>query len=511
MKLKKVAILFAFLLLLVSCGQDAERGEDINATVKAPTTHKLPLGGVWKLSKVVDLQKNLSSLPDFKVGDSFYLAPQMVAISEFITTEPSFSTKFVNLKNFLKSRYVNANQLPSFSVENTMILMIRDNDVFSLDLISLGEGKMAFVYESRLYYFDRSQDAVPEETVEQYRKFATTKQTQSQQTVHSVNLSTLIGVRDVKESPSEGKKVTYSTYLITDLKDQDLPLVYKLNGLYIPTEDGPTKLLTYQQKESATGEVIAGTFMLSMADDANKQEKLSLTDSKGRMVSFAHNNIISFEKPDLQALGKSAASKYEIHNLDRLSQDKPLRVDQIATEKEKDAFTRQMQDQLSLVNPEGVVDKEKNPLDFTNIGIVRQRVQWGYVSSMNWKAGSKILPSKVDINLVSRLPLFNKPEKLLDWGRVVNKQNLAISASESPKHERTLIQTDDELQYYKSGSTSIARRADLSIQTGSKSTIVLLEYFYDELGVQVKKQFLNQNLSQPQVIYLTGQPATSMQ
>lgn len=499
--LKTLAIIFALLFFLSSClSPNKDKSVDINAYIQAPQTISQALQGVWRLNQVKDLKEGQTNLPRFQKGDQLYIDPNLVAIGDYATTHPNFSSKYVSLSAYLSSHLVAPEKVPG-NQENVSIFMIRDNDLFSVDLIRIDPDHIVFIYEARLYSLVKEKDQVPDEIIDRYQNFSQTERREDLVEKKQRLTSTLVGVREQRIGEDGYPISDYSTYLLYEDPKNTRVHVYKLNRMFFPGPDNGYKILDYipGEVDPKTGKR-RGRFLYYDAEDFEKKRTIAMEDEDGREITFISPEFISFRKTVFPP-NREAPKNFEIQRISQINEKNALKISELAIESPKQTLQSQIQDQLNILDPQGKIDPRSSPDDLTNIGIVRQTTEWVFITSRCWKSGDQYLPAYIPLSLVSKVKFFNNSEEPYSWSRIKTKYTQAETASQSPAKDRLLVKTENEIHYTKLIGEDIAAKADLSIQIKPGSEIIMISYFSDEKAQQLAKSFLKQNLAQPQVIY----------
>lgn len=497
----RVLLLLA-LFLLVGCTASNERAvNDLMSVLRSPELRSLPLEGIWQVTHIIERDQNEKIEATRQVGDNLYIDSEMVAFGDAVTVSPTFSSKSVKLQDYLSMRYIKED----FGVDpesNVFITMIREADLFSMDLILLPNRHLAYISGSHIYVLEQTNGVVPAREKERIRQQAKGDATRDQETSYASHITTVLSLRTKKISDSGIAYYDYASYLVADHPELDRPLVYKMDQLFVYSADNIAWLLDYTPQEADNNNgVMNGTFTFHSTRDTDRDNQQVLFDQLGRGITFIDGNTISFDKPSQYPAQKDTPKKYEIQRLDKLSEDRPLTVTEIGGEKESEGLKQQVNAQLEFLDPAGEVDPKLFPVDEANIGIVRRNLNWGFVTSMNWRVGDKLFPSLINIELVPLVKMFNAPSESISWTRVTNKVPLATTASSSPASDRLWIKTEDELLYYRSTASHIEDHSLLSLQIGKDAELIGVRFFYDEQGKQVQEQFIKQDLTPPQVLY----------
>lgn len=495
-KVKKILILIFSLIFLVSCSKDnKDKKLDIDSTIREPKNNSVPMEGVWKVVKIYEGDKNLNNLPSFSLNDNLYVSKKLVAIGDSVSISPSFSSKMVKERDYFESKFM---KLPSDKDgdKNVKVLMVRDGDKFSMDLTISDEKHAFIIYESRIYYLEKSEDKVPEEIVEKYREYASIKE-RKEVNYSGKPLIAFIGVHEEKQTNTLAVEHSYSTYMIYDDGSHNKPIVNKIKGIYIPSLENKSAILNYEHRGvGKTDDMSSGVFSLSSAEEGDKTPVKYLNVSKGNQITYVGNGMVSFKYLE-DKHATFTPIKYEIRSLDKFSKE-PLRIEDIADESEVEAFKEQIR---KIVTDYEWNNKGQDKIDTSNIGVERRRNVWSFVTSFFGKRSNKDYMTNFNVNINTTIPIFDSKVEDIDEKRFKNRFPDIDTVSLSPDERRALVKTKDEIHYLSYLGDELPDDPILSIQISSKSDIVSLTYFSDKMAEQEKQAFLKLNLSQPQVIY----------
>lgn len=506
---KRIIFVIAFLLMLTSCQPISRTEPNVNDTVQLPRNQTLEVQGTWALTEIEELGENLTTLSQFEVGDELYITRNLVAINAYFSNSPTFSSKYVSLQSYLDYRYTTPPSLNGFDEEYIEIMMVRDRDALSLDLLSLEEDVLCFTFESRAFYFERVDEQVSSEVIEEYQQLAQNNRINPAVIIDDLNMSVLIGIRTRRLDENGFPYYKYTSYLISDIWSNSRPLTYSTQEIISGDEEGTLTRIDYNiiERDPEIG-VTSGEFVVSTVSGNQAGSQVILQDFYHRMINYVYNNVISFTKtslPQVALNGNSRANprvnEFEIYTYDRLQQEQPLTVEQIGGPEEAISFREQVLNQLNIVDPEGTINASDVQIDYTNIGIRRNNSGWGFVSSKDWVVGDNVYPTVFGIDLVPLLPMVQINTLQIPWSRVMNKTFNAESAFTTEGQERIIIKTDDEIQYYQLIRDQISASPELSIQIPSDSEIIMVNEFYDATADLVTREFMKLPLLQPQVIY----------
>lgn len=484
-------LVFILLFMVTACGSKNQNNnqEDINSMVREPQLLDYPAEGVWQVTDIVKLSTESENEAECDVGDRLYIAPNLVAMKNNVTSHPHFSSKYVNLNSYLESRYLNPDEFPFDREENGQIFMVRDSDIFALDLIQLGDGSMCIIQEDWAYRFARKANKVSEEVVKRYQDYVA-DQGKNHSINQDVHLAAMFGISGERVKFSGEKVPYYQTYLIYEHPNLSRPLVYRAEGLFLVDKDGKANILSYKPNE----------FTYVPLNQSKKSKGFVLEDDLDRKITYADSRIVSFRKKSGYE-EEEALPNYEIRFLDKISAESPVSMENFGTPEEYQAFRSQIKDALARTQFGFKIDPKKIKIDDTNIGIRRTNVGWSFVTTMNVKHEEDLYPVPIDLDIIPKVKFFEDADSQIQWTKITNKIPLALTADSSPKKDRVFIQTSDEMHYYALEREDLGSDPILSIQLDESSQVVFFNYFYDESAFDVREEFLKARLSQPQVLF----------
>lgn len=503
---KCILSLFVVLFLLTGCrGDRLISGEAMIDSIEIPDNALLPIEGSWIVRERRENANNRQTLPSFGVDDALYVSRDVVGIRDFFTVKPSLSSKYVNLKNYLETRYQDLKELPGYEEENVLVLMVRDNDNFTLDIMKLEENRIAIFYESCLYILEKTSDVVAQETVADFRAKASSLAIKQRKDPENLNLSTLIGIK--RENVTENGDIYYSyyTYLISDDYRFDTPRVFEVSDLLFFNDEMTPFRMRYQVEEMVENlGPVRGTFTYESLVNPTPNSQSVLEDTYQRSITFLHNNIVAFDLAYPAQNPLQIRNEFEIFGVDSMERG-PYSVDTLAGEESRVVVKDRIFEQLDLLDPEGSVDRSEEEVNYSNIGIIRQNASWGYTTGKTWTIGGTTYPVRIPIDLATPVPIIPNDTLKVPWSRVTTKLPLARTAFSSTNGERLLVFTDDEIQYFKTYGKRIGGDAQLSIQLPANCSVVMVEHYYDAAAEKVNTVLTDQSMLLPQVIYTGGE------
>ncbi len=505
---KTVFLVFIILLVMLGGCTAHQSGDslDVQNTIEKPKNNRPLLEGVWRIEQIQNISET-STLPAFDKGDALYVSNQLIGIRDFYTIRPTVSAKYVEAARYLESRFQKVPSLMYSTDKHINVVMVREGDSFSMDILSLSATRCCFVYDSRIYYAVRESDAVDSATIAEYNERArTTLQGKASEGIEN-EAAFLIGIREQVQDDYGAWYYTYRTYFVRERADSALLHTYSIENLLVPRADSLFSMVEYETKK--TDEfygVVEGEYreypVSQGADDSNN----ILSDKNKRGILYVTDGAISFEKIE-NIYSDQIGRKYEIYPLDSLGGN-PYTVDQIAGEDGKEAFTEMVLNQLHYLDP-GTnydtgnidIDEANIGIDYTNIGIDRQNTSWSFFTRLEVTREDEVYSSKFPVDIISKVELIRGESLSIPWTQVSYKSSQAVSAFSAARANRVFIKNDDELQYYAIKQGRITDSPILSIQLSENSKVVLFESAYGDNARLWEEEILRHPLKQVQVLY----------
>lgn len=500
--LRLIAFCLVSLLALSGCRVIGGKDQDVIKTIEAPINKRLPLRGTWRVTEIAETSKDARSKTAFSKGSELYLTSDLLGIGSFFTVNPTYSAKHVDLADYLVSRYPAGITISRYTDKEIDVLMVRDNDAVNLDIMRLDETHICFVHESRVYYLERISQDVAKDVIESYTDMAAKAPNNAFAQKDKVDLTTFVAIKQKRIDENEHPYYSYSTYMIQDNQEYTHPRIFMMDQIFLPNQEGQAFQLSYEIKRHSDDhgvEEAKFTYKPFSSIDLIGQDML--TDTANRSITYINSSFVSFDKPVYVSPEVTDFYKYELHNLNSLGSNAPFKISDLSKSTEENSFKEKILEQLTYIDPSGEIDPSKIQIDYENLGVVRTSSDWRYVTSQLWTTSTKTYPSRIFIDLVTKVPVIDFAALGIPWTRVTNKQPLAKTAFTSTNKERLLIQTEDELQYYKLFGDTVKQSPEFSIQLPKHSEVIMIDCFYDTNAAHLASLFLSGTLRQPQVLF----------
>lgn len=502
---KKLLLLgVALILALTSCGVFREGAAwSISNTLLQPDNLYTPMKGVWEVTEIKPIGEEQTSLPAFVVGDKLNVDKAVVGIKDLFTVNPIYSAKYVNTVEYLTSRYLTAPTIEGFQGENIEVVMIRDRDTFTMDLMRITADRACFSYNSRMYYVKNVGASVEDDVIADYIAKHQLQSTQQMAGVATKNLSVLIGVKEKKTDYYGSEYYSYYTYLIRDEANQPRPRVYMMNNVLVPRGDLGFFFVTYSvlDKNSVTG-VSRAQFAAYPTTVKPADTKNILIDAQKRSIDYIHDGTISMDKVNFLSALETKTLKAETVQMDNLSANAPMTMQQIGGPDAKVVYETQLNTNLEYLNISDVPSALAQLYDETNIGVQRTRMQWGFYSNLEIESGAKVHFQEFPLELIQQASVVYPDPLQISWTKVTARNAQANTAFTTPNKDRILIADDDEIQYFELEGDNIGFSPRLSIQMPNRNAqVIMVEYATDDTATMWETEFLKHETDQPQVLF----------
>lgn len=493
--MKKIRILiFIFLLfVLSSCSSNIE---DVATLIDMPTREENFLTGTWKVSKIEKQKSGSDSNRAYDIGDKLYISNDIVAIDEDYTLNPNYSAKYVNLKDYLKSRDFSLFKDIKTNDLKVIVLNASEGQLYSRDFIVFSENEIAFIENSFVYYLSKNSEKVDKKIQDYYiSKNKDFRSFEKDDNSKKTDITVLLGTREkvnIDGNPTD--QYNYYTYAVR-LEPNLGARKYKTSNLFFPNKQEFWKLEL--PVNSATGmhdRITAYPVRLEEEIANNPETKLKYTYmdyKKNIKLNYLQEDRASFEytNPD----DEISMTKYAILKLEQLSQLKPLSINEITGTDNVSNFEDTVMKQINKDFGK-VGKKDINEIDPTNVGIVRNQGIWQFETSYQIKADNNIKQKSFPIDMTIEGKKLNEKKRIINWDQIKNKNPQAIDYFESYNNQYIIIQDADEILVYGLKNGVITNTPLISIQTPTSTQIVMCEWAGGEYANKWENAFKQNEL-----------------
>lgn len=493
--MKKIRILiFIFLLfVLSSCSSNVE---DIASLIDMPNREENFLTGTWEVSKVEKQDNGSDSNKSYNVGDKLYISNDMVAIREDYTLNPKYSAKYVNLKDYLKSRDFSLFKDVKTNDLKVVVLNASEGQLYSKDFIVFSENDIAFIQNSFVYYLSKNSEKVDKKIQDYYiSKNKDFRSFEKNDNSKKTDITVLLGTREkvnIYGNPTD--QYNYYTYAVR-LEPNLRARKYKTSNLFFPNKQEFWKLeLPVNNATGIHDRITAYPVRLEDEIANNPETKLKYTYmdyEKNIKLNYLQEDRVSFEYTNPN--DKVSMMKYAILKLEQLSQSKPLSINEIAGTDNISNFEDTVMKQINK-DFEKVGKKDINEIDLTNVGIVRNQGIWQFETSYQIMVDDNIKQKSFPIDMTIEGKKLNEKKRIINWDQIKNKNPQAIDYFESYNNQYIIIQDADEILVYGLKNGVITNTPVINIQTPTSTQIVMCEWAGGEYANKWENAFKQNEL-----------------
>ena len=477
MKKFKFIVSIFLILILTSCSNG--RPEDITELIEKPKQEEPIIKGEWE---VCDIKNTTSSEPieNIKIGDKLYIDKDIVAMNNEYALPPRFSSKYVDLKDYLQSRSIAEN---IFIKDEVAVINASQGQLFSRDFIRLSDKKIFFISDDKVIVLKKLKDTIDRKVYEKYSKKSIKERSKSKSGEEiEQDVSLLIGVREKIENYTSKPYYNYYTYCVR-IDPEKLPRIEKAENIYFPKKEEFWRL-------RANININNGQYDNFQAYPVKKEEKLVSEDmseytyensNMDMKINFVDENNISF---DYSLVSDSLPIiKYATVKTDELKDNSLMTINEYTgNNKASESFQKIVHEQAKK-NFDNI-EEDKINYDYTNFGLVRNQGLWILKSTYYTDNDKKLEQKSFVIDIGLREDLINKNNQDIKIDQIKSINSQVKDYFELINNKYVLIQTQDEILFYKINNGLIDINPKFSIQLNYPSQIIMFE---QGVGTYAKK------------------------
>ncbi|WP_297281148.1 hypothetical protein [uncultured Anaerococcus sp.] len=485
---KKIKIFLSFLLVLILSSCTNTKPEELNDLILTPESNNPVLEGTWEVTKIEDIiEGNNQSI---KVGDKLYISKNLVAINDEYAYPPTFTSKYVNLEDYLINRgYENFENINK--EESVVVVNASQGQYFSRDFIQRSEDDIFFISDDKIVYLSRFSNKVDSKIIDKYSKIAQNERTKASKEKDSTEDTTIIlGIRERIDLSNNQQDYNYYTYLLR-IKDDDKLSYKKAPDIFLRNQDEYWKVRSLKNNLSGLYDNIEAFPVRvenNMDEQANAERYGFLAFDMNIKLNYVDSNYISFSY--LSNLSDNIVSKYGVLSTNELKENNLITIDEFTGE--NDAY-----DQLKnmVINEATSKDQDIDPkslvIDRDNFGIVRDNGSWVIQTSIYTKESQQKSSSQIPIRNYIEDDTSNNSSITKDQVKNINLEAKDYFILGNGKY--ILIQTADEILIYKIKHNEIEKRPIYSIITSNPSAIISFDQQTGSNAQLIENAFINSN------------------
>lgn len=467
-KLKKISI-FLLIFILNSCSFG--RPEDVTELIESPKIENPMLEGSWEVVDIENTGKE-GKLDSISIGDKLYIDSNLVALNNDYAYPPKFSSKFIDLESYLQSRSINKDVDKNTNVE---ILSASQGQLYSKDFVKLDDETIFTIIDSFIITLKKIDDKVPRKVIQKYAKKSSKERTTTKSGEEVEEDTTiLIGVRERVDNKSNNPNYFYYTYCVR-IEPGKMARIEKADHIFFPNKQEFWRLkseLNSQTRKYDNFKAYPVKMEKELSKKENKEKYKFKNDDIDLRINFVDEEHVSF---DYNLVSDTPAiNKYAMVKTDELKSNIFLTINEYTgNEKSKQVFKNLVYDQI--VKNFSNVNEEEISYDYTNFGLVRNLGLWRFQSSYHVEKNDSIEQKSFPIDIALRDNLIEQDNKDITIDQVKNINSQAKDYFELANGQYLLIQSPDEILFYKLRHGMIDSNPDFSIQLRNPSQIIMFE------------------------------------
>lgn len=484
----KLFILTSLIIVLSACQRASK--DDLADLIQTPKQDNPILEGTYEVADIKAMGSGAES-EDISLGDRLYINKNLVAINSSYAFPPSFSSKYVKLSDYLKTRGVDLDD--RIKDQNIIVLNASQGQLFSKDFIVLGEDRLYLLKDENIIAFNKIDDKVDDKILDKYAKIAS-KERSTTDTGEDVaeDISLLLGVRERIDPESDNPLYKYYTYLIRIEPDEKIKYekaeniffknqdeywsvssdINNFTELYDEIRAYPVKL-----KEGKTSEEVIENYTFK---DINLNTRLN----------FVSKDFISFDYT--KADNDNPIRKYALVETENLNDSKFISLEEFTGEDQSDEiFRKKVNEEVKKSFPK--LDPESISFDNTNFGIIRNQGYWTFQSSIFTGDGDEFVQNFFNVDIAIGDNLLNPSNTIVTRDQVYNINTQFKDYVVLANQQYIAIQTPDEILIHRIRDGYIEKSPIYAIATRMPATIISIDQHLGSNAGEVERAFEKYN------------------
>ncbi len=476
------SILILSILVLSACSK--KDSKDYTSEEKGLLTVVKPLSendimGRWQLE---DSFTNKNADTKFTKADSkdldkeIFITNSVFAYNNIKIINPTITARYINIQDYMNSRGLENPEGFEIKNENVVVYKFQDEKILSQDLIQLPDGDILIFQKNEMKRYKKIGSIDASEENEYYLELKNAIEGTDSNPA-SMEYAFSLGVRKNNYNNSgESLDYKYVTYFVVKEKEALLPSVISVRNLVFSKD---SVLWTVAHERSYTQDkspLIVDKVSVNPTFRDEPSKINFIEESVARRIDYVNDNYIAFTNKN--QVSTNNYEYYEIHSLNQLAKNKPLTVNNIGGPKAVDLFNSAFSDTLRSIG-----NQSDNILDYkvdqSNIGLVRNRMSWDFVSNFQAtisETGRTVYRS-IPLKISPILDIGAYDNKNISWRDVLNRVPFATNALVSPDGKLILIQSKNHIALYSIYNNFISLNPQFTITNVYDSDIVLSKWY----------------------------------
>ncbi len=487
--MKKIKLLIVFIIGLILSSCSNQNPEELNEFIVSPKLASPILEGTWQVTKVEEIT-NKSNSQSPEVGDRLYITDNLVAINNEYAFPPTFTSKYVNLSEYLVNR--GFENITADSEEMVVVINASQGQFFARDFVKRSDDEIFYIADDKLVYLSKLSDIVDGEIIQTYTALANNERIRpAVSETASEDISLLLGVRERTDRPSGKPDYNYYTYLIRIPEDEEVKYK-KAPDVFLRGKDEYWKVRCVKNSLEDIYDSIEAfpARYENQMDDPAVYERYSFRDFDMNMkLNFVDRDYISFSYTR-SLFNDNAITKYGFLATNGLEENRLLTIDEFtgendATEQFENMILNEASNKVSDVNPSEI------DLDNTNFGMVRDAGMWVIQTSLYTKDSQVMAASQLPVRNYVEERNENKTSITRDQVRNINPQFKDFHILNNGNY--IVIQSQDEIMIHRVIDNLIEKRPFFSIATQNPTAIISLDQQSGSNAKTLEEAFTNTN------------------
>lgn len=488
---KILSIIFILAFLFTGCSKPNLDGDIEEINIAKPKV-KNPITGIWKIDREYTLNTDRNSQLN-----ELFISNEVYQLGNTHIINPIISARYVNYKNYFSNKGIKIPKELQYKDENIVVYRLSNEISYSQEFLELSENELLTIDIGNIIVFKKSADLTSNQINEKFKEVS--EVLEGKIGIQNMDFGLSVAFRKrIKYLDSFPGKYEYMTYFIKSTKSDLRPDVFAVNNIVIPKDSG---LWTVMESIGDVSEESFNTYKVSSFPTFNPKSAKSntLNDTIYRRIDYVNDDYIGVTKLIID--NDPLSESFEIHPIHSIAKRTPLKVTTIAGTDGNQEYLRAIKDSLNLIKSADVIPITP---DYTNIGLQRKKMSWGFVSSLNFDFSedeTKRIYKSFDLNIIPTINLGTNYNSKITWREVINKVPTAIDAIVSPDENYILIQSYNMIQLFPIYYNNIAVNPLFSIQNTFDYEIVMSKWITGDKIKSVYEDYKKLSKINSQIIY----------
>lgn len=466
MKKLKNILLLILVLLMTSC--KSNKPIDVSDLIDNPGVSGINLSGT---REVTEKKFGHSDSSDIKIGDKLYIDDGLVAIGNDYALPPKFSSKFVNLNDYLSYKGISLSDNDQSLDKSVEILNASQGQLFYKDFIVLSKYKLSFIQDDTLFFCEKKSEEIEQQI---YNHYQNKSEKERKNTDHgektSDETSILLGVRQRIDNGNEKADYIYKTYFVRFPKSK---YIYSksFDGIIYPKENDFWLATSNMNLFTGQYDNIRSLPSNERIDKENSPYLFQNSQMNIRL-NFVNDEYISFDYS--LPLSEYSNIKYGILDSGNISKGNLVKIGDFTGEKNAEDIYKSIISR-EVKNNFGKVDTENIQYDFSNFGISHSQGSWVFQSSywVNEDGTNQYKSFPLDIAFEDKK--LNEDANDVSMDQVRNISPQAKDFYELKDKNYLVVNNPDELAIYEVNSGVISEDPIYSIPLAYPAQFIMLD------------------------------------